>query len=140
MVTGDEPPVRDDEGVVRLATPAGLAGVEIVVERPRIRHGESVRFETVNRGDVPLVVGRRFEVEHWNGLAWVCLRTKQAGFTDDRELLEPQQRGVPAEWPLESAERRRVRGGWYRLVKAVHHERGFATSTPIVARTRFRID
>lgn len=54
------PPSGQDEGVSRLATPAGEAAIVLHLARAVIAEGEAVEFCLVNRGQVVLISGQHF--------------------------------------------------------------------------------
>jgi hypothetical protein len=143
-----EPPESDLEGLARVSTSQGDVAVELAVNRESVRVGERLDFRLVNRGEVTLIAGQSFTVEHWDGNAWTAtsepIITTFGGtefrfaFTEEGRLLSI---GQHSDWQMWRPNATRHASGWYRIAKSVWHRSDLAErpNVELVARTRFYV-
>ncbi len=132
-------PTETNEEIVRHDTPEGEAAVELVVEPREVRLGETVTVRLVNRGEVGLLTGFRYNVEHWDGRGWVDAPwPKNLVFKAIGLFLPPGGSTDPQAWPPDGL---RVQPGLYRVLKSASYEDPAHVRPDVQLRpqTRFRV-
>lgn len=128
---------------MRLSTTAGVAAIEVVLDQPLLRSDDRLTFRLVNRGEVEVITGYAFEVERWDGHAWVVVPAPSVdgvahAFPDVGWLIGPGENARAQRWPVSGTTRAT---GWYRVVKSARWEgsRSGLSDRELVARARFRV-
>lgn len=140
---GDAPPGVDQDGIVRLSTTAGVAAIEVVLDQQSLRSDERLSFRLVNRGQVEVITGQAFDVERWDGHAWVAVPAPSVAgyalaYTDEGWMVGPGGTSLTQRWPFSDTT---LATGWYRVVKSARWEgsRVGLSDRELVARAGFRV-
>ena len=136
--TPTAPPGDDALGIVAVETPRGRAAAELVAQPAEMGPGGRTVVRVANRGNLRLGYGRPLKVEWWNGQAWVETdESREAAWTMELILLEPNEIGVEQRWPFREGQR--PQAGLYRFTKQVHVEDTANTPERITVMARVRV-
>lgn len=92
----------DHDRVDRWETAQGLAEVSIELDKSVIHSGERIALRLINQGKVPLITGRPFTVETWDGQAWTEVPLpKNSAWTMEGVIIPPGARNETQYWPFD---------------------------------------
>lgn len=121
-VSAESPNRSDDQDHVdRSETPQGLAAISIELDESVIHRGERIALQLINQGKVPLITGRPFTIENWDGQAWTEVPLpKGSAWTLEGIILPPGARTETQYWPFDQMSH--PEPGQYRVLKTATFE------------------